>query len=490
MLERISLKTRFTGAFCLIVGTVLIVGLIGQVGVSRCSKNIASLGSTSLPAIAGLTGMEGGMMQIRINGFKACNLAFSQKVRARYTDGTREGIARCDTGRNIFEAVQRTPEEEKVWKEFLAGYDVRRSQLDNFNRLAEASLKAASDAEATDLCDRMLKELNGDFGKGALSTTMTLRNLITLEYEQATTNALSAEKSAHSNRMLLLLCTIGAVITALGLGFLLSHKITKRLNQIASSTGEGAQQIATAAEHVSSAAQSVAQGSQQQAESIREADQSLDQIAATTRQNAGKSRGVARLMSEASDLIVKAAKSADGMDHAMKDIKAASDQTGKIIKTIDEIAFQTNLLALNAAVEAARAGESGKGFAVVASEVRNLAMRAAEAARNTGALLEENVVRVAGGVKIVQGLKQSLSEVTHASLNVAALVNDVANASDQQVVGLDRVTSVVSGMSQVIQDNAASAEEAASASEEAAAQAETLRDLVGNLLDFVNGAKA
>jgi len=206
-----------------------------------------------------------------------------------------------------------------------------------------------------------------------------------------------------------------------------------------------------------------------------------------TRQNADNTKTVAHLMSEAKTLVDKASRGSEQMGTAMKEIKSASDQTSKIIKTIDEIAFQTNLLALNAAVEAARAGEAGKGFAVVAEEVRNLAMRAAEAAKNTGSLIEENVSRVAGGVQIVDSLKSGLEDVTVSSGKVANLVNEIAAASDEQSKGIEQINVAVTQMNTVTQQNSGNAEESASAAEEMAGQAESLQELVQELTVLVNG---
>ncbi len=206
-----------------------------------------------------------------------------------------------------------------------------------------------------------------------------------------------------------------------------------------------------------------------------------------TKQNTANARQASQLAGEASASMTKSAEGANSMDTAMSDIKAASDQTSKIVKTIDEIAFQTNLLALNAAVEAARAGEAGKGFAVVAEEVRNLAMRAAEAAKSTNSLIEENTVRVNGGVQIIDGLKASLESTVNTVEKVTSLSNEVAAASDEQSTGIEQINTAIAQMNQATQANAANAEEAAAAAEETSGQSESLRELVAELTHFVNG---
>jgi methyl-accepting chemotaxis protein len=177
----------------------------------------------------------------------------------------------------------------------------------------------------------------------------------------------------------------------------------------------------------------------------------------------------------------------DDLTHSMQDIAKASEETSKIIKTIDEIAFQTNLLALNAAVEAARAGEAGTGFAVVADEVRNLAMRAADAAKNTANLIAGTVKKVNTGSGLVAKTNQAFAEVSKSTVKVGELVGEIAEASSEQAQGITQINTAVNEVDQVTQQNAASAEESASASEEMNAQAEQMRIFVNGLLALVNG---
>ena len=171
----------------------------------------------------------------------------------------------------------------------------------------------------------------------------------------------------------------------------------------------------------------------------------------------------------------------------MGEISHASEETSKIIKTIDEIAFQTNLLALNAAVEAARAGEAGAGFAVVADEVRNLAMRAAEAAKNTADLIEGSVKKIKEGSELVEKTNTAFEEVTKSSAKVGQLVGEIAAASSEQAQGIDQVNKAIGEMDKVTQQNAANAEESASASEEMNAQAAQLKDIAAQLLAAIGG---
>ena len=179
----------------------------------------------------------------------------------------------------------------------------------------------------------------------------------------------------------------------------------------------------------------------------------------------------------------------NAMKRAMDDIKRSSDDISKIIKTIDEIAFQTNILALNAAVEAARAGEAGLGFAVVADEVRSLAQRAAQAARETAAKIDDSVTRSENGVRISTKVATSLTDIVDKARRVDALVAEIAQASKEQSQGIGEVNTAVSKLDKVTQANAASAEESASASEELNAQSAMLQEAVKGLCALVGGSK-
>jgi methyl-accepting chemotaxis protein len=175
------------------------------------------------------------------------------------------------------------------------------------------------------------------------------------------------------------------------------------------------------------------------------------------------------------------------MCQAIAQIKTSSDDTAKIIKTIDEIAFQTNILALNAAVEAARAGEAGAGFAVVADEVRNLAQRCAVAAKETAGKIEESVNNANRGVQVTNRVASELQRAAVNTGKVAQLVDDIASASQEQSQGIEQVNTAVSQLDQVTQSNAANAEKSANAAEALNAQAAALQDTVAKLLLLVDG---
>ncbi len=250
--------------------------------------------------------------------------------------------------------------------------------------------------------------------------------------------------------------------------------LDKALQQVAIS----ADQVASASMQVSTGGQSLSQGASEQASSLEEISSSLQEMSSMTKQNALNAREAKGVAEQARGSADKGVESMSRMSSAINQIKSSSDATSKIVRTIDEIAFQTNLLALNAAVEAARAGDAGRGFAVVAEEVRNLAMRSAEAAKNTATLIEEAVKNSENGVAINTEVLVNFQEITEKISKVSQVVAEIAAASEQQDQGISQVNKAVEQMNQLTQQNAASAEESASAAQEMSSQSEQMRSMV------------
>jgi methyl-accepting chemotaxis protein len=274
---------------------------------------------------------------------------------------------------------------------------------------------------------------------------------------------------------------------AAAIGILLSRSIASALTRVINGLTAGSEQISSASSQVSQSSQSLAEGASVQASSLEETSASLEELSSMTRQNSDNA-GQANAMAEETRKVAEGSRGAmDRMGSVIGKIKQSADQTAKIIKTIDEIAFQTNLLALNAAVEAARAGDAGKGFAVVAEEVRNLAQRSAEAAKNTAALIEESQKNADQGVAVSGEVAGILGTIVEKVQKLAQLIGEVSAASQEQTKGISQIGTAVTEMDRVTQANAASAEESASASEEMFAQAKELGDMVAVLVDLVKG---
>jgi methyl-accepting chemotaxis protein len=284
---------------------------------------------------------------------------------------------------------------------------------------------------------------------------------------------------------------VGLALTLglIGAFVLVTRAITRPIHRIICGLNDGAEQVDTAAAQVAAASQQLAKGAGEQASSLEETSSALEQMAAMTRANADNARQANDLAGQAKEAAQKGDETMARLNGAISGINESSGKVSKIIKVIEEIAFQTNLLALNAAVEAARAGEHGKGFAVVAEEVRNLAQRAAGAARETTGLIEDSVHRAREGSGVAADVANVLGTIASDVAKVADLVNGVTRASQEQAQGIEQLNTAVSHVDKVTQQNAAGAEESASAAQELSAQATMVRDAVDELAAVIVGRR-
>jgi methyl-accepting chemotaxis protein len=240
------------------------------------------------------------------------------------------------------------------------------------------------------------------------------------------------------------------------------------------------EQVSAAGTQIASGSQALAQGSSEQAASLEEVSSSLQEMSSSAKDTANNARAARDMANGTRERVGEGRASMDRLSAAIEQIKRSSDETAKIVKTIDEIAFQTNLLALNAAVEAARAGDAGRGFAVVAEEVRSLAIRSAEAAKSTAALIEGATAHAEQGVASNADVLAKLVAIDGEVRKVAEIVSAIALAGEQQADGVQQINAAVSQLNAVTQQVAANAEESASASEELAGQSITMSDLVAS----------
>lgn len=280
---------------------------------------------------------------------------------------------------------------------------------------------------------------------------------------------------------------VGAIIA---IAFIVTGSITKPINNVITSLTLGGEQLESASNQVSDSSQRLAEGATEQASSLEETSSMLEEMSSMTTMNADNAQ---QANAKSNEVHMAANQSRDAiqrMSDVIGRIKSSSDQTAKILKTIDEIAFQTNLLALNAAVEAARAGEAGKGFAVVAEEVRNLAQRSAEAAKNTSKLIEESLENANNGVSVSSDVADVLEGIINGVGEITQTIGELSAATGEQAKGIEQINAATSDMDKATQTTASSAEESAAASEKLSAQAKELNSVVRTLEIIANGSGA
>ena len=272
-----------------------------------------------------------------------------------------------------------------------------------------------------------------------------------------------------------------ALLLLLACGIAIVRSVAGPLDRDVSTLAVSAAQSVSASKQIAESSNAVAQGASRQAASLEETAAALEEISAMTRRNAQGAQAAQTLSEEAARCARATDQCAGEMAQSIRRIEKGAGETAQVLKVINEIAFQTNLLALNAAVEAARAGEAGKGFAVVAEEVRALALRSAEAARNTGDMIGESIQNARHGVELVQGVTTSLEQINQVVGKLSIVIQEMAGSNAEQARGVQQISDAVRDIDQVTQGNAAAAEQTAAVSREVMSQSDALNGVVRQL---------
>lgn len=333
--------------------------------------------------------------------------------------------------------------------------------------------------------DKALTYMQGDIITQAQKVGSSIDGLIAMKVDDAGKKSVKNTEIANYAIAFMIGVSILGMLFAIGLGIYLTRSITRPINKVVGGLTEVSDQVLGAASQVAKASQSLAEGTSEQAASLEETSSSLEEMASMTKKNAESTDHARKMMEEAKKIVGTVNQHMDQMAQAIAEITKTSEETGKIVKTIDDIAFQTNLLALNAAVEAARAGEAGAGFAVVAAEVRNLSLRAAEAAKNTSGLIENTIAAIRKGKELTESTQRAFKDNLAISIEMARVVDEITAASQEQSRGIEQISEAVMGIDKVVQQAAASAEESASAASEMNSLAAQMKAFVDELMQVV-----
>lgn len=481
-----TIGKQLTAAFGTLAVVALILGGLGYYAAESGDQAIEEIGVVRLPSIESLLRMNQALSVINAGEEALQNPMLTYEDRRAVIENIDKEWGEFEAAWAVFESLPQTEEEAKSWNEFQGTFEEWKGDHEQFMVLVAQYMEQAADGDSE---YELLVQIREQFLNN--NRISEKKNIEEINKLVAINDHIAEEEvqNANSENAVLRTASIIALIMGVSLSVLLGYFITRSINsslgEIILSLSSGSAEVDSASQQLSESSQSLAESASEQAASLQETSSSLEQMSAQIKQSAQNATQAEKAMKHAQPLVDNGVQAMMRMNETMEDIKNASLETSKIIKTIDDIAFQTNLLALNAAVEAARAGEAGKGFAVVAEEVRSLAHKSAQAAKNTSELIEKSQDRSDRGLTVAQEVTENLEKISKSVGDVSTLVVEISAASSEQASGIAQINTAMSEMDKTVQNNASSSEESASAAEELSSQAVELRAMIDRLVDLV-----
>lgn len=519
-----KLRTKLIALSTVAILAIFLVGLTGINGIRQLSESIDEVDHVRLPSIVSLANVTEGQTAISAANLGTAIYENNYQSQAKFVEiGAKKKAIweRIDKNWKIFEPLPQTPEEEKLWKQFLVEWQAWQSGDKQIDAVIAALARNTSEDKQKALFIDYFQRIEANSPLFTASET-TLGKLIELNVKVADEAAAAGKADADQTYLVMLGVSLAAMGTMIFLGAFVGrsvmvqvggepayavqvadkiaagdlsvevvlqagddasmlsamNKMRDNLARMVADIRNGTESIASASSQIAAGNANLSSRTEEQASSLEETASSIEELTSTVKQNADNSRQANSLALSASDVARRGGAVVSEVVITMSSINESARKIFDIISVIDGIAFQTNILALNAAVEAARAGEQGRGFAVVASEVRNLAHRSAAAAKEIKVLIGDSVEKVESGSKLVDQAGTTMDELVSSVKRVSDIVSEITLASNEQASGIDQINMAIAHMDDVTQQNAALVEEAAAASEALQEQADSLARLV------------
>jgi methyl-accepting chemotaxis protein len=481
-LKNLKVGARLIFSFFVMMLLMALVGFVGYLSINDIHRHLQSIFAVNLAGIDYLIETDRDLQQLLV-AERSMIFANAQSEEFKgFVAEYEENLRQAGELWGKYKAIASTPAEREV----MARFEKARQEWQVVSRRIVDGRIADTREGRREALDLSLGEARKKFEE----MRNCLNELTGINLQMAEAAHQDSGRTYRSTLIFLMSATgvglMAAIFLVLGLG----RGVTRPLKGMIDDLSAAANQLQAGSAQLAAGSQTLAAGASRQTAAIEETSSSIDKLSSMIRanaDNAGEARG---MMATAAQIVEKVNRHMIDMAAAIDEINKSSEETGKIIKTIDEIAFQTNLLALNAAVEAARAGEAGAGFAVVAGEVRNLAMRAAEAAKNTALLIDETSRAVQHGNALTASTREAFAENIDISRKVSGLVREIAGASAEQAQDIELLSKAIADMDSVVQSVAANAQETAATAAEMNGQAGRLQDMVDGLTALVGRRQA
>lgn len=487
---KISLSVKLITAFFGVALITLVVGLVGYNGLKQADSSLHTLMQESIPAITDLE-----VVMVKQQSMKAVMRTLTSPYlpdedyeRQLNNFSVQQGERQAALDR--FAKIERTTEEDALWRDFLAKLDIQKKNNDVFFEAIERMRDEGAD-DVTYGRTAAGIAISGDARTSFDNSVYALQDLLNyVKKHYGEDLPREAQDLINSMITIIIITIVSGFVIAILVGWLLSLSITRPVVKIVGALTTGSSQIGNASSQLSVSSQQIASGASEQASGIEETTSSMEELASMVKQNVENAKEASLLAAKTSEAATQGSAHMERMLVSMTEIGKAADDIKTVIDVIDDIAFQTNMLALNAAVEAARAGEAGMGFAVVADEVKNLANRSAASAKETAQMIKTTLQKTDEGQALTKELADIFKEILLNSGKSNEMTKEVETASRQQDDGITQVNKAIVQLDTVVQQNAAASEETASSAEELQSQVVSLNDVIGRLSQLILGGKA
>jgi methyl-accepting chemotaxis protein len=472
MWSNLKLTTKLMGGF-LTMGLILFFGgLVGLMGISWMGADLNVFSDIRIPGMYNIVSLKEAHQTILTldQSLLAPGIFDHAAEKERLLGSLAQAGARCEQAWKDYAGLPKSAEEEAVWRNLNPAWQTwQKSHQEFVQRVKEGKRREA------------LILLAGPLEKQSGQAELLLGNLSDMHRKLTD----DAEQTGHSHavwmKTIASFGTAFGIAIALAIGLFLARTIRKPIQKIITSLTESSDQFTEAAGQIAISSNQLAEATSEQAAAVEETFSVTQELTAENRDHTEHIRKLDHACVEADKSRLEAFNSIKKAKEAMGTIQKTSEETSLVLKNIETIAFQTNLLALNASVEAARAGDAGAGFAVVADEVRNLAMKSADAAKNTTSLIQATVDGIYKGSKQVETSTTQLGDYSDYAVTFLSKLNRGKELSQQQAERFKQINQAIGEINQVVQNNASAAEEAAAAAEEMTSQAVAMKQYVREL---------